>query len=212
MATAGETPEEHLLRSLQVTATSRFIGAKRLRSHEAWSLWAISFASLLLIFVPLFQPFGMKVYLSDSVINLAQILAASIILVFSLLVNGSKFGLRAELMHGCALSINSISRRLEESIQQGTTPYDLPKLRKEYEIVLEKHENHSDLDFMFAKIRRFSKFYNITWKQKSVALIRYWFSYTHYVAILIAEFIFIFMMLVNPSDISIINHLGGCLR
>lgn len=194
-----ETPEEHLLRSLRITAISRFIAAKRLRSHEAWSLWSISFASLLLIFVPLFKPFGIDVYLSDPIVNVTQVLAAAVILVFSLLVNASKFGERAELMHSCALSINSISRRLEELMHNNKAVTGLSALRVEYENLLEKHENHSDLDFLFAQIRRYKKYYKITCLTQLRAAIRHCFSYTQYIVPILAEVLFIWLMLVDPA-------------
>lgn len=194
-----EPPEEHLLRSLRATATSRFIAAKRLRSHEAWSLWSISFASLLLIFVPLFKPFGITVYLSDAIVNVTQVLAAAVILVFSLLVNASKFGERAELMHSCALTINSISRQLEELRHGHTTATTLPQLRSQYESLLEKHENHSDLDFLFAQIRWSTKYYKVNFLKRVWAVVRYWLSYTQYIVPILAEVLLIWLMLVNPA-------------
>ncbi|MBY0572490.1 MAG: SLATT domain-containing protein [Undibacterium sp.] len=203
-----ETPVEHLLRSLQITATSRFFAAKRFRSHESWSLWAISIASLLLIFIPLFKPFGLQIYLSDGLVNVAQVLSAAIILVFSLLVNGSKYGERAEMMHSCALSINSISRRLEYHIHTNTAEVELAGLRTEYENLLEKHENHSDHDFLRAQIRKFSKYYNVDWKKIAKAYIYDSFSYSAYVLLILVQVAFIWLMVVNPKFDPIRRFIG----
>lgn len=198
-ADTSETPEKHFLRSLQMTATSRFFAAKRLRSHESWSLWAISFASLLLIFIPLFKPFGLPIYISDALLNVAQVLSASIVLVFSLLVNGSKYGERAEMMHSCALAINSINRRLEQQIHAGTANEALPSLIREYENLLEKHENHSDYDFLCAKIRKLPTYYSVSPATILWASILKYLSYSHYVLLVFVQLIFIWLMLVNPQ-------------
>lgn len=198
-ATEKETPTEHLLRSLQITATSRFFAAKRFRSHESWSLWAISFASLLLIFIPLFKPFGLPVYLADGIVNVAQVLSAAVILVFSLLVNGSKYGERAEMMHSCALAINSISRRLEQHIHAGDAETELSALRTEYENLLEKYENHSDLDFLSAQTKKFSSYYHVTWKKKMQVHLLKLFSFSHYAVLVILQILFIWLMLVPPD-------------
>lgn len=203
-----ETPVEHLLRSLQVTATSRFFAAKRFRSHESWSLWAISFASLLLIFVPLFKPFGLPVYLSEGLVNVAQVLSAAIILVFSLLVNGSKYGERAEMMHSCSLSINSISRKLEYYIHANTAEAELSNLRSEYENLLEKHENHSDHDFLCAQLRKFPKYYKVDWKKITKAYAQGWFSYSSYVLLVLVQVAFIWLMLVDPETDPIRKVIG----
>lgn len=196
---AKETPVQHLLRSLQITATSRFFAAKRFRSHESWSLWAISFASLLLIFIPLFKPFGLPIYLSDGLVNVAQVLSAAIILVFSLLVNGSKYGERAEMMHSCALAINSISRKLEKQIHAGTADDAHAVLSAEYENLLEKHENHSDQDFLSAQIRKFPGYYNVTWTKITRAYIQKGLSYAPYMLLVLIQCGFIWLMLVNPQ-------------
>lgn len=206
-STQKENPVEHLLRSLQITATSRFFAAKRFRSHESWSLWAISFASLLLIFIPLFKPFGLSVYLSDGIVNVAQVLSAAVILVFSLLVNGSKYGERAEMMHSCALAINSISRRLEQHMHAGDAETVLPVLRIEYENLLEKHENHSDLDFLSAQIRKFSFYYGVTWRKTLHVYLLKWLSFSHYAFLVLLQILFIWLMLMAPDKDPIFGSL-----
>lgn len=203
-----ETPVQHLLRSLQITATSRFFAAKRFRSHESWSLWAISFASLLLIFIPLFKPFGLSIYLLDGLVNVAQVLSAAIILVFSLLVNGSKYGERAEMMHSCALAINSLSRKLEKQIYAGTAEEAHSVLSCEYENLLEKHENHSDQDFLFAQIRKFPTYYNVTWKKIAMAYLQKSLSFAPYMLLVLIQCGFIWLMLVNPQNDPILRVLG----
>ena len=87
----SETPGEHLLRALRVTTSARFSAGHRLKRHETFSLWSISLASLFLIGISLLRPFGIPLRYSNAIVDLSQVVASAVILVVSLLVNGSKF-------------------------------------------------------------------------------------------------------------------------
>jgi hypothetical protein len=194
-----ETPSEHLLRSLRITTTARFHAARRLRSHEAWSLWSISFASLFLLVIPLFEPFGVKLQLATSVVGLSQVVASAVILVVSILVNGTKFGERAEKMHSCALDLNALTRSVERAIHSIATDDDIEKLRHAYEAILAKHENHSDTDFLIAQARRAPEYYNIKGYDRIRAKLQYYGGFSLYVALLFSELLFIYVLLTPIS-------------
>lgn len=191
----NESPSEHLLRSLRITTTSRFHAARRLRHHEGWSLWSISFASLFLLIVALFKPFGIRLQLNDGIVGLSQVIASSVILVVSILVNGSKFGERAEKMHSCALELNALTREVETALHSSVNSKAIDGLRAKYEAILAQHENHSDADFLRAKIRRAADYYGIRWHHRAQAFLQYYGEYSLYVALLLAEMAFIYILL-----------------
>lgn len=63
-------------------------------------------------------------------------------------------------MHACALELNKITRGLEVA-KFNKNQIEINNLRKRYEDILSEHENHSDIDFVDAKIRKAHDFYNI---------------------------------------------------
>lgn len=195
----AELPHDHLLRSIRVTCTARFHSARRLRHHEAWSLWSISFASLFLLLISLLEPFDVAISINSNMLALSQVAASAIILVVSILVNGSKFGERAEKMHTCALELNALSREIENAIHAQKLNEVNESLRARYETILGKYENHSDTDFLIAQIRRAPEYYGIHWYHIAWSKIKNYGSYSLYVALLIGEILFIYC-LVNPAS------------
>lgn len=192
---AEESPAEHLHRSLRITSTARFLASKRLRQHETWSLWAVTFASIVVLVSSLVVPFGMCPDMPENVVAFTQAVASIAIISISIFVNGNKFGERAEKMHSCALSLNSLTRRAEEAIHDKSDPSVMVVIRREYEGILAEHENHSDTDFLIAQIRRAPKYYGITWRDKVRAKLEYWSGFLIYVAIFFSGAFFIYALL-----------------
>ena len=160
-----ETPEEHKLRAMRVTAAARFNAAHRLRRHERASLFSISFCSLAVVIISMLEPFGVTLSVPEGAVNLSLAGVSLIILVVSLLVSGRKYGERAEQMHQGAVEINAISRRLDTAIAK-SDQNAIEQLSEDYEAVLKVHENHEHLDYRVARIRRYPTFYEIDLKEK----------------------------------------------
>ena len=162
----SETPGEHLLRALRVTTSARFSAGHRLKRHETFSLWSISFSSLFLIVISLLRPFGIPLRYSNAIVDLSQVVASAVILVVSLLVNGSKFAERAEKMHRCGLELNALTREVELALQDTTSGESVTDLQHRYDEMLSKYENHSNIDYKMAQIRRAPEYYGIHWWHK----------------------------------------------
>lgn len=180
---ASETPAEHMLRSIRITGAARFHASARLRHHETASLWTISFASLILLLMPVLSCSGFEFRVNVSVIAFSQIGASAAILVMSILLTGFKFGERAEKMHRCALALNGLCRRLEVIVAAGTDQVQVDQVAKDYESVLAEHENHAELDYQFAKIQKMPEFYRINWRHKLRANLRYMWEFLRYGAL-----------------------------
>lgn len=155
-----ETPEEHKLRAVRITAAARFAGANRLRRHERYSLFSITMCSIAVIVISLLEPFGVKLILPPNAVNLVAATISLLILVISLLVSGSKYGERAEKMHAGGMEINSVGRRLEGAIKMGDAQL-IDELSEEYENILKIYENHIDVDYRVAQIKRYTTHYKI---------------------------------------------------
>lgn len=157
---SGETPNQHKLRSIRVTAAARFSAAHRLRRHESVSLFSISICSLAVVVISMLEPFGVKLSVPPNAVNLCLAAISLLTLVVSLLVSGNKYGERAEKMHAGAVEINAIGRRLESAIADSDNEL-VSELSEQYENALKIHENHKDIDYTAATIKRYPAHYKI---------------------------------------------------
>lgn len=198
MAKPQETPAEHLLRSLLITSSARFHASRRLRLHQTVSLWAVSVFSLVLIVVPLFEPFGVAVSLRTSIVNLVNVIAATAILVISILVNASNFAERAEKMHRCALELNALAREVELRVKEkGREVSEIRDLQTRYDEILSRYENHSDIDYRVAQIKKAPEFYGITWRHRARAFFDEALSLSPYFVIMAIGVIYIIVLLLQ---------------
>jgi hypothetical protein len=156
-----ETPEEHKLRAIRLTAACRFSATNRLRRHESLSLFSISMSSLAVVIVSLMEPFGLKLAIPSNAVNLICAALSLMILVVSLMVSGYKYGERAEKMHAGAVEINSVARRLEPAVKAGDMP-EIERLTEIYESILKIYENHRPVDYRVAQVNRYPEHYGIT--------------------------------------------------
>lgn len=122
--------------------------------------------SLAVVLLSLLEPFGVHLCIPPNAINLASAAISLLILTVSLLVNGYKYGERAEKMHAGAVEINSVGRRLEPAIAQKDT-VKIEALSEEYENILKAYENHKDVDYKVGQIKRYAKLYEVTWRDKA---------------------------------------------
>jgi hypothetical protein len=201
MTLNSETPDQHLLRALRITSTARFLASKRLRHHETWSLWAVTFASTVVLISSLLEPFGICPQLPKNIVAISQAIGSIVILLISMFVNGNKFGERAEKMHACAIALNALTRRVESAIHENKEPGVTDEARREYENILAQHENHNDTDFLIAKIHRASKYYGINWFDRLRAKIEYYSGFLLYSLLFLLGAWFIYMLL-RPAGLA----------
>lgn len=192
MSSQAETAAQHLLRSSTITASARFNASRRLRVHQDVSLWAVSVFSVVLIVVPLLTRFGVETNLSAPTIDLLNVVAAIAILVISILVNSSNFAERAEKMHRCALELNALSREVKLRIQaEGAETSNLRDLQARYEEILARYENHEDIDFKVAQIKKAPEFYGIRWRHRVLVLLEAARSYALYVGLIAVALLYL---------------------
>src|SRR6266446_8874952 len=75
-----------LYRKMKKTAFARFECAIRIRRHQKFSLWTISFFSAGLIIFPVIRCFGIPIHVSEQLFNVMQVVLALLVLVLSLLI------------------------------------------------------------------------------------------------------------------------------
>ena len=149
-----ETPLDHLLRTLKVTAGCRFNAARRLESHDRRLTRLTAFASAYVIALTVL-PYFMKLPSQTSdLYNLVTVGLSVVILVSSLLQYSSGEVVNSEQHHRSALEISEIRRLL--LLKDGkVTDDELLEYTKQYNDVLQKYSiNHDDIDFLQYQLER----------------------------------------------------------
>jgi len=175
------------------TASCRFAAHDRLKDHHNASLWTITFFSMGLITIPLVQTFGLEISFSQNYVNFIQVVLAIVILVISVLLNMTNFSVRAEKMHQCAMSLNSIARRLHRHINDRSGADEYESFVKEYDDVLQRFDNHSTIDYLYAK-NHLSKYYKNSIFFGLYVKSRYFFQFLPYLFLLGVEASWLYLM------------------
>lgn len=143
---------EELLDRVRKTASSRLFAHERLKIHVTISLWTISFFSMGLIFTPLAQVYNFKLNYSDDYIGFMQVVFAIVILAVSNILSMSNFSVRADRMHDCGMSLNALARKIEGAMNDKAID-SYVELSDKYEALLQRHENHAFIDYLYTKNR-----------------------------------------------------------
>ena len=110
--------------------------------------------SIGLVIIPLAKLLGFNKGYAPEYVDLMQIVFAVTLLAYSLLLGIGNFSARAERMHSCGMDLGRIARKLfpyrnREDSAELDGIYD--SVSNDYYECLEKHENHTHIDFLAAK-------------------------------------------------------------
>jgi len=188
-----ENHYEELYDRMIKTAACRFAANDRLKAHHNASLWTITFFSMGLIVIPLVETFGLKSNFSSNYTSFIQVVLAIVILVISVLLNMTNFSVRAEKMHQCALAVNTLARKVHRHINDNSSSSKYEDLVKEYDNILQRFENHSRVDYLYAK-KHLSGHYNNPWYFPFTARLHYFYQFLPYIVLLGIEAIWLYML------------------
>lgn len=188
-----ESHYEELYDRMIKTAACRFAANDRLRAHHNISLWTITFFSMGLIAIPLIETFHLKTNFSSNYSSFIQVVLAVVILVISILLNMASFSVRAEKMHQCGLLVSALSSKVHRHVNEKSSSVKYDDLVKEYDNILQRVENHSRVDYLYAK-KNLTSYYNNPWYFPIVARSQYLFQFLPYIALLGIEAVWLFML------------------
>ncbi|MGY3945149.1 SLATT domain-containing protein [Aeromonas tecta] len=191
MAELENSEIKELLRRTKLTTKSRYIANERLSTHQKVSQWTVAFISAALIFIPLFQAYGVEISISEKLLNSFQAILAVMVLVYSLLLGQENFVSRAEAMHRSGVELGKFARKLRGFPEDYNKYYELVE---EYYSILEKYENHKPIDYLFTRLlykpERFNDWPSYLWLYIKAQFFM-WLGYTHYiVAISFVTYVF----------------------
>ena len=194
MAELENSKVKELLRRTKLTTKSRYRANERLSTHQKVSQWTVAFISAALVFIPLFQAYGVELTISDQLLNSFQAILAVMVLVYSLLLGQENFVSRAEAMHRNGVELGRFARKLR-GLPEDYEAYD--ELVEEYYDILEKYENHKPVDYLFTRLHYKPEKWQ-DWPEYLWLYVRaqffMWLGYTHYiVAISFVTYVFYYL-------------------
>jgi hypothetical protein len=199
MDTERKTYKEDLETWLWTTKGIRFYTHERYLSKNRWSNFAVGMMSAYIIIINLVTSY--KIHLNtefgENTVSFITTALSILILVFSQLENSSDFKLRAEKFHDCSREISKLYRLLREKRREITdaeklTPF-LTEITKSYESILDKYENHQEIDYLYFKARH-PKDFGITWfKQNSIRLKYYLNTLFIYHLLIVSPLLLLFL-------------------
>lgn len=152
-ARPDKTPTEKLLRNVRVTSKCRFNSAKRLENHSDFSFFTVTLLSLGLILIPLMQH-NIKLNLEAYYLNAIQIFLAVATLVYSIIIEMSKYESRAEKLTICGNKLKYLSWKIDNkcSLIKEFSIEELNKFQKQYIKIILTSENHIPNDYNYARL------------------------------------------------------------
>ena len=189
---------EELYDRAQKTANSRFNAHRRLTHHNNASLWTISCFSIGLIVIPLIQTFGLETRFSSEYNSFIQVVLAIVILVISIILNMTNFAVRADKIHACGMALNTFSRKVHKCTREPYESNDYDRLVNEYEGILQQYENHSNIDYLFTKMRM-TNYYKSLWWFPVYVYGLYTIQFLPYILLLAIELVWIYMLVTHTT-------------
>jgi SMODS and SLOG-associating 2TM effector domain family 5 len=156
MTTSNPSPLEcfdKLLCQVRITSKARYRAAQRLSIHGWCTQWTLAFLAMGQIAIALLIALDLHRHCRVQYMHFGAVFFGGMVLAYSLLLGMANFTARAVLMHKCALELGHLARRLLYIKETTTgTKYEYDAFVKEYAQILEKHENHSQTDYLSAHI------------------------------------------------------------
>jgi hypothetical protein len=179
---------------LWITKGARFSAHERCLTQNKWSNLSIGILSAYIIIINLVTIFKFSdcPIFNANFISFISTALSILILVFSQLENSNDFKLKAEKFHNCAREVAKVYRDVRNLKRMQLSDEELQnKLNQhtaEYEGILDKYENHEELDYMHYKVSHPEDFPMTDWN-------RFKFRVTHYIS---SIFVYHLLIIVPP--------------
>lgn len=180
---------EELKHKLWSTRGSRLRASERLKIQEKYSILSLSFLSAYLIIFGLLSVYNLfnENKISENIIPFSITSISIFLLVFSLFENSKNYAIRSLQYHNCALEISRLYNKLQtyKSYDKDATHDELKKftldLQDKYQTVLEKYENHLQIDNIIFKLDHRDYYTEIKWyhalmyRFKNILITYFWY-------------------------------------
>lgn len=189
---------EELNYKIWSTKGARFEADKRLTIISRMSNISLSILSAYLIIAGLISVYNLNADIKINLINYVVTALSIILLVLSLYENSKEYSKRAKEFHNCGLELSKLYNKLRifKTLYENPTLEERRKfateLSKEYEMVLDKYENHQSIDYNNFKLNNAS-YFGLNYIDKTLIYIEtFWVRYGWYSLIISATPIIIY--------------------
>lgn len=140
-----------------ITKGVRFYAHERLLAMSKWSNISLGMMSAYLIIINLVSLYFPKIEAlnSPNLVGFITTALSILILVFGQLENSNDFKMKAEKFHDCSREIAKLHRQIRELKRKSLTEADLEKeldkLTIEYQLILDKYDNHKQVEYKYYK-------------------------------------------------------------
>ncbi|WP_429022087.1 SLATT domain-containing protein [Aeromonas veronii] len=144
----------YLYKRVLITSKARYEASRRLKLHSWCSQWTLTFIAVGQIVLSLLYSFDLhNKDVPSSLINVAGLFFSIAVLAYSLLLGMGDFSARASNIHQCGLQLAELARELNYKISNNYMPTEREYLAfvSKYYSCLNRHENHTSLDYLIAK-------------------------------------------------------------
>ena len=202
---------EELNYKMWSTKGARFNCDKRLRTKGKASNVGLAIISAYLIIASLITVFGLKLGISQSVLNFTITGLSILVLVFSQFENAQNYDLHAKMQHDSGLKISELYNELRifKTLKKNPSDFEMlifaKDITKRYESVLSTAGNHSDIDykrFLMANIEYMKKTNPDKVKhlnKNTIRLSYYWNIYGWYLLLVIIPPIILLILVMSTK-------------
>ncbi|QDS86210.1 hypothetical protein EC9_03700 [Rosistilla ulvae] len=177
-----EEKYRRLYEKMDKTARSRFIASRRFELQETLSLYTVVLMSCAVIGLTLLDGLEMLAPEAAKASAFLQVFAAIGVLVYSVILSKSDFALHAYRHHECGIAINHLRNSVFKHMVDMPKADKFNNLSDSYNTILERFENHLNLDFeiMLVRSKHYHKFYDVGFCFKSWVCVKAFLVYWHY--------------------------------
>lgn len=162
---------KELLRRTEITCGARYNAARRMKLQGWAAQWTLALLAIGQIIITLTPALKLRSNFGEAYVEFASVLFAVLVLAYSLLLGMADYSARAEKMHSCGLALGRLARRLVFLDHRGdTSACEYRVCAESYYDILDKHENHSTLDYLESHYQ----YYRVKVAELKFSEIEYW--------------------------------------
>ena len=191
---------EELNYKIWSTKGAGFNAGKRLQEKSKYSNISLAFISAYLIIASLYSVY-INTTIDEKLISYIIIALSILLLVFSQFENAQDYKLNAKKIHDCGLELSNIYNelRIYKTLKDDSDDKQYcfaKKISSKYQKILEKYENHKQIDYDILKIYHLDYFTNITKIDVFFIKTHYFFDvYFWYLLLMLGIPVCVFLML-----------------
>lgn len=197
----------NLIFKMWATKGARFVADERCKKIYSLSSFTIAFLSFEVIAISIYSLTGnFENIIESKVITALTLILSILFLVLSIFENAKNYNVKAKDYHNCGLEIGKVYSKLKLILAKNNNEdyneqEELDILQKEYEDILDKYENHEEIDYLQFQVNKKNDFGTDYWKVKKNKISIYFESkFLYHFLVVIGPILLIAALYIKNSD------------